>query len=93
MTSEEYATQRETRLKGLLAAIQEAIYDSENLRDFNTLAMILMTKSLDILGANYEENEVFSVAVHMIEDRRQKRQVPVTEAYVEKLSAMQKFLP
>jgi hypothetical protein len=61
-------------------------------REFNTLALVLLTRALDVLEAVHGE-EFYPQLAAVVHDRRLKRKLPVTEAQAKKRAAMKKFLP
>ncbi len=89
----ERLAEREKRLRTLCDDIYGAVMDSDNLRDQNVLAMILLVRALDIFSSNYDEPDTWEIMEFMFNDRLKKRKVPTTQAYAEKQLAMQKWLP
>lgn len=90
---EDVKKDREAQLKGLITHIEECIFSSETLVDYNTLAMAMLIRSLDILDSCYEEREMLEVVEFIVLDRAEKRRMPTTQEYVAKLKNMRKFLP
>ena len=61
-------------------------------REFNTLALVLLTRALDVLESVHGE-EFYPQLAALVHDRRLKRKLPITEAQAKKRAAMKKFLP
>jgi len=89
----EHLAEREERMIHLVAEIDAAILDSENLREYNTLAMALLIRALDLFHASYNEAEVLEILNFMFTDRKNKRRVSTSQEYVDAIKRTEKWLP
>jgi hypothetical protein len=88
----EHLAERQERLLHLVAEIDAAILDGENVRDHNTLGLTLLVRALDIFHANYDEEDVLEILNFMFADRKIKRQLPITQEYIDASERAAKWL-
>lgn len=91
--AQDHVAERLEQLRTLSKDVDKAIYTSETLRDTNTLAVLLLLKSLHIFTTNYDEEEVQGFLVDGLAEVLSQRRLPVTQEYMAKQAAMHKWLP
>jgi hypothetical protein len=80
------------RFVKLTLDIMEASMFCDTERHSNTLAIILLVRAMDILEARHGADAFMAVNA-VLEDRRQKRMVLMTEDQMARFESCRKFLP
>lgn len=91
-TAYDHSAVRQAQMALLSKEIDKAIYTSESERDFNTVAILLLLKSLSILTTRYTEDEVGEMVIDALSETLNRRRVPVTEEYASKQETVTKWL-
>jgi hypothetical protein len=90
---EDALAELEEKCRKLSSYIEEVNFTCENVRQHNSLAIILIVKGLDILEARHGSDPLYSMMESLMGDRRIQRTRVVTEAELAQAERLRKFLP